>query len=300
MTADSVSPPAVESHRERGPISRFIADHPALSFSILAIGLTWIADITSILAVRSITPGLLVEFVILIGTAVLVTGVADGRAGLRRLFAGVVRWRVGAGWYLVALLGLPLLTLLLALISGTYRSPTAGWVPVISGYLLQLLLLGVLLGNVWEEMGWTGVVQRRLMERYGLLAGGALTAIPFALIHLPMAFGSGFAVPVSTVLLIWGVLAVTAPFMRWLLGVTYLGTGGSILLVGIVHAAFNGAGQLGAGKDPVIASGATFQSIGALVILLAIVWTYRAIRLRRADESERARLLPQPVPRPAQ
>jgi membrane protease YdiL (CAAX protease family) len=133
------------------------------------------------------------------------------------------------------------------------------------------------------------------MERYGLLGGAALTAIPFALIHLPMAFGTGFAVPVQDVLLIWGVLLFTAPFMRWLLGVTYLGTGGSILLVGILHASFNGAGQL-----PVIAGGGTFQSIGALVILLGIVWTYRVIRLRRAGEPERARLLPQSAPRPAQ
>jgi membrane protease YdiL (CAAX protease family) len=255
---------------------------------------TWIADVASILALGSITPGLLIEFIVLIGTAVLVTAAADGRPGLRRLFAGVIRWRVGIGWYLVALLLLPLLTLFLALVTGTYRNPPGGWLPVITGYLVQLVLIGVLLGNVWEEMGWTGVVQRRLMDRHGLVAGAALTAIPFALIHLPMAFGSGFAVPISTVLLIWGVLVVTAPFLRWLIGVTYLGTGGSILLVGILHAAFNGSGGL-----PVIAGGGTFQSIGALVILLGIVWLHRALRLRRADEGERARLVPQSRP-PAQ
>src|SRR5206468_8871786 len=115
------------------------------------------------------------------------------------------------------------------------------------------------------------VVQRRWMERYGLTAGGALTAIPFALIHLPMAFGSGFGVPLPVVLLIWGVLIVTAPILRWLIGVTYLGTGGSILLVGLLHASFNASGQL-----PVAFGGATFQSIGAAAILLVIVWTYRA------------------------
>ena len=181
--------------------------------------------------------------------------------------------------------------LLIALLTGTLRNPAGGWLPVVGVYFLQLLLLGVLLGNVWEEMGWTGVVQRRLMERHGLTAGAALTAIPFALIHLPMAFGGGFAVPLQIVLLIWAVLIVTAPIMRWLLGVTYLGTGRSILLVGIVHASFNSAGQL-----PVIAGGGTFASIGALAILLVIVWGYRAVRLRRAGEPERARLLPQLVP----
>src|SRR3954447_106917 len=293
--SDTNSPERRASREERGPITRFIADHPALSFSIIAIGVTWIGDFTSILAFGNITPGLLFEFAVLVGTALLVTGVAEGRAGLRRLFVGgVLRWRVGVGWYVVALLGLPALTLVIAVVTGTFASPAAGWLPVITAYVVQIVLFGVLIGNVWEEMGWTGVVQRRLMERHGLVAGGAITAIPFVLIHLPMAFGAGFAVPVAQVALFWGVLIVTAPFMRWLMGVTYLGTGGSILLVGIMHASFNGAGQLS-----VIRGGGTFQSIGALVILLGIMWLYRAVRLRRADEGERARLLPQLHPRVA-
>ena len=295
MTEIHVPPAPVAAPRPRGPVTRFIADHPALSFSIIAIGVTWVADVAAILAFHTITPGLLLEFVVLVVTAILVTGVADGRPGLRRLFAGVLRWRVGVGWYLVALLGLPLLTLLLALVTGTLRAPADGWLPVAGNYLLQVLLLGVLFGNVWEEMGWTGVVQRRLMERYGLTAGAALTAIPFVLIHLPLAFSNGFAVPLSTLLLIWGVLIVAAPFMRWLMGVTYLGTGGSLLIVGIMHASFNDSGQLS-----VIPGGGTFQSIGAMVILLGLVWAYRAVRLRRADEGERARLIPRPQPRPAQ
>jgi membrane protease YdiL (CAAX protease family) len=278
----------------RGPLRRAIADHPALSFSVLAIGVTWIGDVAAILAFGNITPGLLLEFVVLISAALLVTGVADGRPGIRRLLAGVLRWRVGWGWYLVALLGLPLLTLLIALLTGTFASPATGWLPVIGAYAMQVLLLGVLVGNVWEEMGWTGVVQRRLMERHGLVVGGALTAIPFVLIHLPLAFGSGFAVPIASVLLIWGVLIVTAPFMRWLMGVTYLGTGGSILLVGVMHASFNGAGQLS-----VIPGGGTLQSIGGLVILLGLAWLFRTRQLRRASEGERARLLPQPQPQPA-
>lgn len=277
--------------KPRGRVRQAIADHPALSFSVLAIGVTWIGDIAAILAFGSITPGLLLEFVVLIGAAFLVTGLADGRPGIRHLLAGVVRWRVGWGWYLAALLGLPLLTLLIALATGTFASPAGGWLPVIGAYAMQVLLLGVLLGNVWEEMGWTGIVQRRLMERHGLVAGGALTAIPFVLIHLPLAFSSGFAVPISSVLLIWGVLIMTAPIMRWLMGVTYLGTGGSILLVGIMHASFNGAGQLS-----VIPGDGTLQSIGALVILLGLAWLIRARQLRRASAGERARLLPQPQP----
>ena len=57
--------------KTRGRVRQAIADHPALSFSVLAIGVTWIGDIAAILAFGSITPGLLLEFVVLIGAAFL-------------------------------------------------------------------------------------------------------------------------------------------------------------------------------------------------------------------------------------
>lgn len=257
-----------------------IAEHPVTAFLVLAIGLTWIVQIASILLLGDITPGILAELVILLGAAVLVTGVREGGAGLRLLFGRVLRWRVGAVWYVVAVIALPVLTILIALATGTFREPAAGWGGLLSGYLLQTLLIGALLGNIWEELAWTGVVQRRLMDRHGLLGGSLLTAIPFALIHLPMVFGAGFAVPLEQVLLFWGVLLVTAPFLRYLIGMTYAGTGGSLLLVGLLHASFNASGSLPA----FVGFG---QQIAALVVLLAVVAGYRAVRMRRGGEEER-------------
>jgi uncharacterized protein len=286
MSTVPVSSPPVAPERRRGPVAQAITDHPALAFCVLAIVPTWLVQISAILLFGRITVGLLAEFVVLIGAALIVTGVAEGRPGLRRLWAGVIRWRVGVGWYLVALLGLAALTILIAIVTGTLGRPVGGWAPVIGLFFLQVVVLGALLGNVWEEMGWTGVVQRRWMDRYGFWGGAALTAIPFALIHLPMAFGSGFGVTWQNVLIIWGVLIFTAPILRWLAGVTYLGTGGSILIVGLLHASFNASGQL-----PVVAfGGATFLSIGAAVILLLILVAYRAVRLRSGSEAERDRL----------
>jgi membrane protease YdiL (CAAX protease family) len=259
---------------------------------IPAVGLTWLAQLGSIAALGNIAPGLLAELLILLGVSIFVTGVAEGRPGLRRLFAGVLRWRVGAGWWAVALLALPVLTLLLALATGTYHAPDGGWLPLIGNFLFSAIVFGAILGNVWEELAWTGVVQRRLMERHGLAVGSLLTAIPFALIHLPMAFGGGFAVPLDELLIVWGVLIAVAPFMRYLMGMTYLGTGGSILVVGLLHASFNASGQLPAFTG-------FWQPIAALVVLIIPVFAYRALRLRRADEGELAILLPRRVTRAA-
>ncbi len=43
--------------------------------------------------------------------------------------------------------------------------------------------------NIGEEIAWTGFVQRRAMARWGLLGGSLVTALLFAGIHLPLAFG---------------------------------------------------------------------------------------------------------------
>ena len=44
----------------------------------------------------------------------------------------------------------------------------------------------------------------------------------------------------------WSVLTVSAPFVRYLYGMTLVDTGGSVLAVGILHASLNASGQLGA------------------------------------------------------
>jgi CAAX protease family protein len=104
------------------------------------------------------------------------------------------------------------------------------------------------LGNVWEETAWAGFAQSRLMDRHGLIRGSLLTAIPFALIHLPLAFEEhGLRGTTGRDLAIsWTVLILAAPFMRYLLGMTLVGTGGSVLAVAILHASFNASGALSA------------------------------------------------------
>ena len=41
-------------------------------------------------------------------SALVITALGDGRAGLRELLGRLVRWRVPAQWYLVVIVGAPL------------------------------------------------------------------------------------------------------------------------------------------------------------------------------------------------
>jgi len=63
---------------------------------------------------------------------ILVTGVADGRSGLKTYFSRIVRWRVNVQWYAVALFlpfFLRLAALGLTLVSGgkLVTNPEWGW-----------------------------------------------------------------------------------------------------------------------------------------------------------------------------
>ena len=272
MSVESTAPAPAGSIRSR------IAAHPVAAFLLLAIPLAWLAQCLAILLLQDVTPGLLVELLILLGAAVLVTAATEGRAGVGRLFSGVVRWRVGAGWYVMALLALPVLTLLTAVVTGTLREPGSGWAATAGLYLLKAVVIGAVLGNIWEELAWAGVVQRRLMERKGVLAGSLLTAIPFALIHLPQAFAErGFAAtPWADVALSWGVLFGFALVARYLLGLAYISTGGSILILGLLHGSMNASQSM----DTVD----WWQFIPAVVVLTAAVAAYLAVRSRTTGQ----------------
>lgn len=263
-----------------GTLLPVIKRHPVAAFVVIAISLSWIGQILSLLLLGNILPGILAELLILLGTAALVTAAADGRPAVRELFRRAVRWRVGPGWYVAALLALPALTVLIAAATGTFHPPAGGWWPLVGIYLLNTVIIGALLGNIWEELAWTGVVQHRLMDRHGPAVAALLTAIPFALIHLPFAFAErGFAgTPWTDVAVSWAVLFLFAPIFRLLMGIAYLGTGFSLLIVGLLHASFNASAST---KLDVFDG--DWQQIAALIVLLGVAAAAsRAWRLRRA------------------
>jgi membrane protease YdiL (CAAX protease family) len=136
---------------------------------------------------------------------------------------------------------LPVATLTVAATSGTLNGPSNGWGSEAFQYLFLTMVFGALLGNVWEELAWTGFVQERLTARHGLLKGALWTALPFGLIHLPLAFEqdglTGTSLP--DLALAWALLLAVAPFFRYLIGLVHARTGRSVLAVAILHGSFN-------------------------------------------------------------
>jgi membrane protease YdiL (CAAX protease family) len=239
---------------------------------VVAIGLSWPLVMGFLIAGLDPMPAKGGELLILTGTAVLITAWTGGRPALRQLFAGLIRWRIGVGRWLLVLLAMPVLTLGVGASTGSLRAPEQGWGNIALWYPI-FLVYGLLTANLWEELSWSGVVQSRLTVRYGLLRGALLTAVPFGLMHLPLAFETdgwaGTTWHEALVNTAWLLLAL--PFFRYLAGVLLSDTKGSILAVGVLHASFNAAGAMA-----VLAAGTEY--IIAVIVLALLVAGVRALR----------------------
>lgn len=116
----------------------------------------------------------------------VLTGLVHGRAGFRELRSRLIRWRVGARWYAVALLTAPLVSL--ALLGGfSFFSP--GFQPGLfaSDDKASRLLSGVAAGvpvGVFEELGWTGFAVPTLRRRHHLLTTGLIVGVIWGAWHI--------------------------------------------------------------------------------------------------------------------
>ncbi|MBT2503743.1 type II CAAX endopeptidase family protein [Curtobacterium sp. ISL-83] len=192
----------IENRRETGArgVRERVADHPLLTFFVLACGLSWLAWLPYVLSqnglgvwdfrfptvlgtsqLSGVLPGALLGP---LGSAFLVTALADGRPGLRRWVGRLLRWRVSWKWYALALVGVPALVVLsgLPFSGGVVHAPsTLALVSIVPGLVLQLLTTGLA-----EEPGWRDFALPRLQQRFTPLGAAAVLGPVWALWHMPL------------------------------------------------------------------------------------------------------------------
>jgi len=283
----SQTTPSTRNLSSRADLAR---RHPITVFIVILIVPTWSIYAVALLTGMPFMAAKLAELVFLIVAPVLVTRWIGDRGAVRQLFRGLTRWRLGLPRYLMILVAMPALTLLVALVTGTVSTPAGGWPGMALTYGV-ILFAGALTGNIWEETAWSGFAQGRLMARRGLLVGSLLTAIPFALIHLPLAFeAEGLAgTTARDVLITWTYLIVLAPFMRYLIGTVLIDTNGSVLAAALLHASMNASGALAAVNG-------IWQYPAALIVLTLLVTGYRSLRGRSAVQGFSAALATDEAP----
>jgi len=271
----SLAPPATPRSTLVG-VRAWVHRHRIVSYVVLAYALSWSWWIPLALHGSRTAPGQgwPTHLPGLLGpalAAVIVTALADGRAGLRELTARALRWRIRWRWYVLLIATVAMLGLapLIATLRGD-PLPTAPEYLTYSGLAvlpaLPTLLIVLLVNGFGEELGWRGFLADDLLRRHGMLSSALMVTPIWVLWHVPTfwvvetyrSFG-----PVN--------------YVGWMLGLTcgsvvltwmYRGSGRSVALVALWHAAFNVVTATTAGAGTPQAAASTVVMVGAVVLAL--------------------------------
>ncbi|MBN2412787.1 CPBP family intramembrane metalloprotease [candidate division KSB1 bacterium] len=184
-------------------LKSFIKSKPVLSYYVLTFAITW-GGILLVIGGPGGVPGTpeqfetMLPFMILAMLAgpsvagILLTGLVHGGAGLREFLSRLLKWRVDARWYAVALLTAPLLMTVIPLaLSLLFPEFLPGIITKNDkASLLQLSIMAGLGAGIFEEIGWTGFAIPMLRKRYGILATGLIVGFLWGAWHVLVNFWS--------------------------------------------------------------------------------------------------------------
>lgn len=199
--------------------------HRLPAFFVLAFAISWCS--WPLYAV-----GLMPQFEFLpigpLAAALIIIGLAEGRAGFLAWGRRLIRWRVGWVWYAVAFLLPAMMALLTGFANVALGAQAPGLAEVTWSGLLTVFavrLVNPLDGPLGEEPGFRGYALPLLQARWTPLRSAALLGAVVALWHLPLVlFGQLSLIGLPTT------FAITFLYV-WL----FNRTGGSVLLTYLFH-----------------------------------------------------------------
>jgi uncharacterized protein len=247
MTAAAPVQPAAP----RRGIKALLARHPLVSYFVMAYAFTWLAAFMP-LVLSEDGAGLLsyrwplglyatiaiASFVGPFLSAFIMMGITEGREGVGRLLRQLVLWRVGFGWYLFALIGLPAIMVLSVIFLPGALASFQGLATLSPLPLLALFVYVFFLGGpLGEEPGWRGFALPRLQRRYGPLVGSLILGPIWAFWHLPLFWAPAWNLPPTILNIVMFVIAATAftIVMTWV----FNNTKGSLFMAVLVHTSFD-------------------------------------------------------------
>jgi len=229
-------------------MSNFIKKYAIACYYILALllgtGITY-------LVVQRVLPG---GLVLLAATAasisgIIITAIADGRAGLKLLFGRLLIWRVGIGYWIFAVLFLVPAILLGSALNPLFGGDAIDFSNMQPLYqIVPMFILFIITAGLGEELGWTGFLTPRLQSRYNALVSSIIRGVLWGFWHIPLFIFSGLDhpsladFPYSGWVSQKGFLVAMGAFILinqipWSIFYTWIfnNTGGSLLLVAVLH-----------------------------------------------------------------
>ena len=218
-------------------IRALVSRYPLIAFFVIAYVLTWpgwalpgrIYDGTPV------SGALALPFLLMVPgplyAALIVTAITGGRPGVIALLKKFTIWRVGWGWFAVALLLAPVICVTPAYLNMLFGAPnpTAALIASLPTMLMMFAvrLVNPLDGPMQEELGWRGFALPRLQERHSPLVASAILGVLVVIWHVPLVL-----LDMLPAYALFATFAFTIVF-GWL----FNNTRGSVLMVLIAHAA---------------------------------------------------------------
>jgi membrane protease YdiL (CAAX protease family) len=173
-------------------IQATIRQHPVLSYFVLTFFISWVGVWIAMSGAstfpapeeevaRLFPVGYLTTVAGPILASLLLTAAMGGWNGLRQLFAQLHEWRVGIGWYAIALLLAPITVIgsLLALslwspsfVPGFLTARDAATPPGPMSMSLGVVIALSLFNGFVEELGWTGFAIPKMLRRTRVFTTG--------------------------------------------------------------------------------------------------------------------------------
>jgi uncharacterized protein len=175
--------------------------------------------------------------------AIIVTALTEGSRGLRYLFGGLFKWRVGFGYFAFSVFG-PLVLLVSAriasrLMTGVWPDLSllgkADYIPYLG--IPAVMVLWLFTYGLGEEMGWRGFALPHMQNKMSARTASVILAVFWALWHLPAFFFRDTYQALG--LLGFPLFLINMIFASIILTWLYNGTRGSLLMVIIFHALFD-------------------------------------------------------------
>ena len=170
-------------------------------------------------------------------SAFIITGITEGREGIGRLLRRCVLWRVGFGWYLFIVIGIPLILVLGVMILPGATESFKGRASLVAIPWLSQFFYVFLHGPLGEEPGWRGFALPRLQRMHGPLGASLILGPLWALWHLPFFWVPAWNFPPTLANILLFVIAsipVTI-VMTWV----FNNTKGSVLMAILGHWSFD-------------------------------------------------------------
>jgi membrane protease YdiL (CAAX protease family) len=123
-------------------------------------------------------------------SGILLKVLFDGFNGLGEIFKNLIRFKFAFKWYFLALLFTPLIVSTLLGLLSLYSDQ---YLPEIlnadkkSEILIQGLVIGIF-GGLVEELGWTGFLLPKLLQKIKFFTAGMLVGLFWGIWHIPMTY----------------------------------------------------------------------------------------------------------------